>query len=320
MTTSQQEKYQHLTDEQVQHFLERGYVKIPKAFTKEKSDQYTEDLWIRIGYDPNDKNTWTEERLHLPRLRQESVKTFSPKAWGAICDLLGGEDRIEPRSAVWGDSFICNFGRPEDEHIDTHLIATIIGLKAYPVSLIHHPIVFLGDFFLHFLDSPEQALLVIPIFSDIIPRGGGTYINPMGISTIAKHLAAHPEGLQPGMGPGEGKFDFMERMREAGDDFVELTGEIGDVSLKEPFQFNRPKREDFSLVELKTLKALGDLDRLDFKHSVPRKRIIPAAWGVKDEKKTKELERLKAHAIKNGYPIPDICQPGYEAPLINGGL
>lgn len=228
-----------------------------------------------------------------------------------------------------------------------------------------------GDFFLHFLDSPEQALLVIPIFSDIVPRGGGTYINPSGITAIAKHLAAHPEGVQPGMGAGDGRFDFLARVREAGDDdFVELTGEVGDVilmhplmlhsasrnnlripriltnppvrgrivkrmgippiltqvslhfqvSLKEPFEFDRPEREDYSLVELKTLKALGDLDRLDFKPGVPRRRIVPAAWAVKDEKKKRELERLRAHAIVNGYPVPDICQPGYEIPLINGGL
>ena len=32
----------------------------------------------------------------------------------------------------------------------------------------------------HFLDSPEQALLVIPIYSDIKPEGGGTYICPEG--------------------------------------------------------------------------------------------------------------------------------------------
>lgn len=67
MTTSHQKKYQHLTgacappspinrtaaffwlkvlplDEQVQHFLERGYVRIPQAFTKEQSDRLTKDL------------------------------------------------------------------------------------------------------------------------------------------------------------------------------------------------------------------------------------------------------------------------------------
>lgn len=45
-----------------------------------------------------------------------------------------------------------------------------------------------GDFFVHFLDSPEQALLVIPLWSDIAHKGGGTAVNGDGIKYIAKHL------------------------------------------------------------------------------------------------------------------------------------
>jgi hypothetical protein len=45
-----------------------------------------------------------------------------------------------------------------------------------------------GDFFVHFLDSREQALLVIPLWSDIVPKGGGTVINTDGTRYIAKHL------------------------------------------------------------------------------------------------------------------------------------
>jgi hypothetical protein len=45
-----------------------------------------------------------------------------------------------------------------------------------------------GDFFVHFLDSPEQALLVIPLWSDIEHKGGGTAICGDGIKYIAKHL------------------------------------------------------------------------------------------------------------------------------------
>jgi hypothetical protein len=48
-----------------------------------------------------------------------------------------------------------------------------------------------GDFFVHFLDSPEQALLVIPLWSDIVSKGGGTAICSDGIKYIAKHLVMH---------------------------------------------------------------------------------------------------------------------------------
>jgi hypothetical protein len=49
----------------------------------------------------------------------------------------------------------------------------------------------------HFLDSPEQALLVTPLWAPIKPRGGGTYIATDGIELIANYLAEHPEGVVP---------------------------------------------------------------------------------------------------------------------------
>jgi hypothetical protein len=53
-----------------------------------------------------------------------------------------------------------------------------------------------GDFFVHFLDSPEQALLVIPLWSDIVPKGGGTVICADGIKPIAKHLVSRRKTLR----------------------------------------------------------------------------------------------------------------------------
>ena len=51
---------------------------------------------------------------------------------------------------------------------------------------------------MHFLDSPEQALLVIPLWSDVVERGGGTVVCADGIKYIAKHLVSccvHPPML-----------------------------------------------------------------------------------------------------------------------------
>ena len=58
----------------------------------------------------------------------------------------------------WGDGFIVNLGKPEykaDDELD--LRRDMWGW--------HND----GDFFVHFLDSPQQALLVIPLWSDIVP-------------------------------------------------------------------------------------------------------------------------------------------------------
>ena len=45
-----------------------------------------------------------------------------------------------------------------------------------------------GNFFWHFLDSREQALLVVPLFSDVMPMGGGTILCEDGIQRVARHL------------------------------------------------------------------------------------------------------------------------------------
>ena len=47
-----------------------------------------------------------------------------------------------------------------------------------------------GDFFIHFLDAPEQGLLVIPLFTDIYPNGGGTWICSEGPRRIGKWLVS----------------------------------------------------------------------------------------------------------------------------------
>jgi len=49
---------------------------------------------------------------------------------------------------------------------------------------------FPGDFFIHFLDSPEQGLLVIPLFTDILPNGGGTWICSEGVGKLAQWLVS----------------------------------------------------------------------------------------------------------------------------------
>ena len=83
--------------------------------------------------------------------------------------------------------------------------------------------------------------------------------------------------------------------------FVEVTGEVGDVvllhplmlhsasknylriprvitnppvGLKEPFNFARENPDDYSLVEKRTLKALG-VDKFEYKITTERRRVVP---------------------------------------------
>ncbi|KAH8114326.1 hypothetical protein DFH11DRAFT_1726837 [Phellopilus nigrolimitatus] len=326
-------QYEQLSQEDVNFFLKNGYVVIKSAFTQEKVDEWTKSVWVRLGMDPNNKSTWTKERIHMPVHRRESVQTFAPKAWAAMKDLLG-EERIDSASGTWGDGFIVNLGTPELEGEDKHVDPA--DLDNWHVD---------GDFFVHYLDSPEQALLVIPVYAPIVPRGGGTIISPDGIPLIARYLAAHPEGVLPtglSFTPSTSTYEkkeddpgFWSHLKEIRQckDFVEITGDPGDVvlmhplmlhtasknhirnpriitnppvSLKEPFNFNRENPEEYSLVERKTLKEIG-VDRLDFRITTERRKIIPARMVAQNKLLEEEKKRL-ADLRANG-----IAQPGGES-------
>ena len=238
-------------------------------------------------------------------------------------ELLGGEERIDPVSSAWGDSFIVNLGTPA-------LAADPRPVP--PVELDNWHVD--GDFFVHFLDSPEQALLVIPVFSDIAHAGGATYIAPDGIDLIARYLAQHPEGVLPAklsFVPSDSAAKYAEPRDDPGfwshleqvkrcTKFVELTAETGDVvllhplmlhsasknhlrvprvitnppvALKAPFQFARDDPDEYSLVELKTLKALG-VDRFEFKPTTERRKVVPPRVGIQAKMVEEEKARLEA--------------------------
>ena len=59
--------------------MENGYVVIKNAFTREKAVEWMQDMWVRLGMDPSDKATWSQERVHIPVQHREKVATFAPK-------------------------------------------------------------------------------------------------------------------------------------------------------------------------------------------------------------------------------------------------
>jgi len=313
-------QYEEVTPEQIEHFLAHGWVRIPACFTREQAENLTSTIWTRLGYSPTDKATWLREKINMPGHTRWPLQSFAPKAWRAICDLLGGEDRIDPESATWGDGWIINLGKDEYESWPS----------VNPRELDNWHVD--GDFFMHYLDSPEQGLLIIPLFSDIKPNGGGTYIAPDGIPFIAKHLHDHPEGTTPRMLPrGQeltpeftGTAWWIKRAKEDCKEFAEMTGDCGDVilmhpfmmhsasknilrlpriitnppvSLREPFNYNRTDGSEYSLVERKTLNALGVDSLPDWKITATRDRVIPERLKVQAKMKEDEERRLKGEQV-----------------------
>jgi hypothetical protein len=197
----------------------------------------------------------------------------------------------------WSDHFIVNLGLGADEPWQ----------PASPATSGWHKD---GDFFRHFLNSPEQGLLVFVNWTDVVHQGGPTYIATDSIAKVAKFLADRPEGVLPN------DFPFKDLVAQCSD-FEEATGNAGDVfllhpfvlhaasqnmlqairiitnppvSLTEPLQLDRPNPDDHSPVERGILHALG-VPRLDFQPTAPRERIVPER--VKRQQQLMEEERLR---------------------------
>lgn len=288
-----------LTEEQKEQFITQGYVVVKGCFTRETAKRYTDRAWSRLGYDPDDPSTWAQEQIHMPALERWEAKEFAPKAWEAMCDLLGGEERAS-QPCSWGDSFILNLRRGADRPWQ---------LPSAESPGWHKD----GDFFRHFLDSPEQGLLTLVLWSDMHHQGGGTFVVADSVPAVARFLAEHPEGVLPR------EFDYKRILSECRE-FVEMTGDVGDVvilhpyilhassqnvlgiprfitnpaiHLNAPMNFNRPDAADFSTVERAVLHGLG-VDRLDYRPTGERERVVPERVKRQQQMLEEEKTRLAA--------------------------
>ena len=291
-----------LTSLQVEQFLNLGYVKIENCFDRSSVQDWIDLAFSRLGYTADDPLTWAEAKVHLPSMNKVEVPDFAPKAWQAICELMGGARRIK-KPVYWGDSFIINFRLGANQKWQP---------PSPKVSGWHKD----GDWFRHFLDSPEQGLLTIVLWDDVQPESGGTYIATDSIGPVAKYLLQYPQGITPQ------KAEFSQLIKQC-QKFEEVTGRAGDVfllhpyilhsasqnpsgrpriitnpavSFQQPMDFNRPDPSDYSLVERSVLHNLK-VDHLNFKITRARERITPERVHRQRKMMETQINRLAANHI-----------------------
>jgi hypothetical protein len=282
--------YNVLTDEQVNSFLDHGYLVVKDCVDPAHAQRWIDRAYERLGYRADDPATWEKAILWMRCESEALIRDVAPKAWAAILDVVGGEDRLETQvwrapenlypvnSFHWSDAMIMNFRNGADRPWQP---------PSPQVGGWHKD----GGYFRHFLDSPEQAMLTIVMWSAMRPQGGATFVSPDSVGVVARYMADHPEGI-----PADG-WDAPALIAQCSR-FEEVTGEAGDfailhpfilhassqnmlgipriitnppVVLKEPFNYNRSNPDDYSLVERATLKALG-VDRYDFQPTAPRQQ------------------------------------------------
>jgi hypothetical protein len=304
MATAQKEV---LSPADIEHFITCGFIKLKSGLDPALMKRWVDRTWARTGYDPADRSTWKRERIHLPFSERISVRERAPRAYAAICQLVGGDDRLNGE-CEWSDGLIVNYSNG-------------VGKEWIPPSPAAGGWHKDGDFFMHFLDSPEQGLLSILLLDDVVHRGGPTYMACDSVVHVARFLAEHPEGVHPDHPADRSitRFDnsaIVSRCR----DFREATGVAGDiylmhpfmlhsvsynhcgrarfianpcVSLKEPMIFDRLRAERHSPVERASLRALG-VDSYRIAATAPRQAGIPGRDARNDEFEAEEKARLAA--------------------------
>jgi hypothetical protein len=62
-----EQQYQ-LSQEQIDHFIQHGWIKLSNCFSRSQAADLQKTLWTRLGMDPNDKSTWFVPSLHISNL------------------------------------------------------------------------------------------------------------------------------------------------------------------------------------------------------------------------------------------------------------
>jgi hypothetical protein len=180
-----------LTKEQVEQFMENGWVKVEQAFPKEAALNAQQVVWGHVekrGALQNDPTTWTKEMIQINESydNDEFQLCNSLRMADAIEDLIG-EGRGAFRN-VYGETaektsygwWPVNFSKGADNPWDI------------PTGGWHWD----GIQFKHFIDSPDQGLLCLCLFSEIGHHGGGTLIAEGSHKLVAKFLAQYPDGIE----------------------------------------------------------------------------------------------------------------------------
>ncbi|HEY8950748.1 MAG TPA: phytanoyl-CoA dioxygenase family protein [Rhizomicrobium sp.] len=208
-----------LSSNQIEQFVEEGFVRIDDAFPRGVADAAREILWRETGCDPNDRATWTKPVI---RVGEVSAPVFAEAANTArlhsAFDALVGKERWLPRQRMI--SFPVRFPHPVDPgdagwHVDASFPP-----KEYTDDFLHWRVNY---------RSRDRLLLMLFLFSDAGENDAPTRLRIGSHRDVARLLVPH----------GEDGLNILELAGEAAvtenSPVTLATGAAGTVYLCHPF-------------------------------------------------------------------------------------
>lgn len=226
-----------LDDAAIERFLRDGYVALRGAIARETCEKLIDRLhvrlttaperWVRradadtlaalLRLEPGDPASWPAARLDVEGERAIPISELSPSVWRAVCQLLGGPERVETRAFF--DAFVLNLRDLAEREWTPPTAAQDSWHYDDP-----------GD--RDTLQDFRRGLIAIIYLSDVEPRCGGTFVAPESVPLTIRWMAENPAGVDlvtRSSGP---------RIAASCTRFDELVGKAGDVFLLHPLMLH----------------------------------------------------------------------------------
>lgn len=230
---------------ELEQFLRDGYVLIRNAFPRELAEKVLPILWAASSFDPKDSKTWKSALAVVPKvLHDEPIpQIYSPRVIGAIEDLVGA-------------------GRYHRPGGTGYLVINFPGFATGPWKMYGGHVD--GNFFHHHIDSREQGLVALFMYTDIAPAGGGTGIR-VGSHKVTAHVLAdaEPNGLSCA--------DLCKTVEEATRHLpeIEAIGNAGDLLVMHPFTFHGSSTNLSERPRMASNMCVGLREKMNFTRSDP---------------------------------------------------
>jgi hypothetical protein len=230
-----------LNDDEVEQFVQKGFVRLERAFPAGLADECRSLLWQKIAPEPDVRTTWTEPVVNVSDCTEEPFfQAANTPTLHEAFDQLVGPGRWLPSKGL--DRFVIGFPNDTDPpDLGWHLSGRSADEGGDNLSL----------------RSPGSALLMLFLFSDITFRDAPTPIRVGSHLDVSGLLEAAAEA-------GMSERELVTKLKATrGRPIQRAIGRAGDVYLCHPFVLHAEQPHHGStprFLAQPSLELVGGLD------------------------------------------------------------